>query len=147
MFGMMYVNTTNTNNRFENALSQAHRRDIISRLFFRRRYLITLEDAIDDRAITNRYSAGIQTVNVKCIIGTVNRNHDFSHDFLPRRKTLRDRWVRVWQAFERGMDLPPVQLIEYDGHYFVVDGHHRISVARLIGQESVSAEVTVLMTT
>jgi hypothetical protein len=39
--------------------------------------------------------------------------------------------------------LPPVQLIEVNGCYFVRDGHHRVSVARMLGQLEIEAEVTV----
>ena len=39
--------------------------------------------------------------------------------------------------------LPPVALIQVGHLYFVRDGHHRISVARALGQETIDAEVTV----
>jgi hypothetical protein len=39
--------------------------------------------------------------------------------------------------------LPPVELIQVGDVYFVRDGHHRISVARMMGQDSIDAEVTV----
>ena len=39
--------------------------------------------------------------------------------------------------------LPPVDLIQVGDRYFVRDGHHRISVARTLGQHFVEAEVTV----
>jgi hypothetical protein len=34
------------------------------------------------------------------------------------------------RAFQKGEDLPPVELYEIGDAYFVVDGHHRVSVAR-----------------
>jgi ParB-like chromosome segregation protein Spo0J len=36
--------------------------------------------------------------------------------------------------------LPPVELIQVDG-FFVQDGHHRISVAKALGEDYVDAEV------
>jgi ParB-like chromosome segregation protein Spo0J len=38
--------------------------------------------------------------------------------------------------------LPPVDLVELDGTYYVRDGHHRISVARSLGQDYIEAEIT-----
>jgi hypothetical protein len=39
--------------------------------------------------------------------------------------------------------LPPVDLIELGDVYFVNDGHHRISVAKMLGQREIEAQVTV----
>jgi hypothetical protein len=39
--------------------------------------------------------------------------------------------------------LPPVVLVQVGDVYFVRDGHHRISVARALGQLDIEAEVTV----
>jgi len=46
-------------------------------------------------------------------------------------------------ARQMGRTLPPVELIQIGDLYFVRDGHHRISVARGMGQEHIDAEVTV----
>jgi hypothetical protein len=39
--------------------------------------------------------------------------------------------------------LPPVELVQVGETYFVRDGHHRVSVARAMGEGFVEAEVTV----
>jgi hypothetical protein len=36
-----------------------------------------------------------------------------------------------------------VTLIQIRDYYFVVDGHHRISVARALGEFAIDAEITV----
>lgn len=46
-------------------------------------------------------------------------------------------------ARARGIQLPPVDLIQVGEHYFVCDGHHRISVAKAQGQVVIEALVTV----
>jgi hypothetical protein len=43
----------------------------------------------------------------------------------------------------QGTPLPPVELIQTGETYFVVDGHHRISVAKAFGEQSIDAEVTI----
>jgi hypothetical protein len=50
--------------------------------------------------------------------------------------------VNIAAAWEMGTPLPPVKLIQIGDLYFVRDGHHRISVARAMGQEAIEAEVT-----
>jgi ParB-like chromosome segregation protein Spo0J len=41
----------------------------------------------------------------------------------------------------RSRDLSPVDLIKVDNAYFVVDGHHRLSVAQALGQTEITANV------
>ncbi len=41
----------------------------------------------------------------------------------------------------RGATLPPVQLVQLGELFFVVDGHHRVSVARARGRVSIAAQV------
>ena len=40
-------------------------------------------------------------------------------------------------------DFPPVELIQVGEVYFVRDGHHRISVSRVLGRVEIDAVVTV----
>jgi hypothetical protein len=90
----------------------------------------------------NRMRLGRRVVAVDKIVGSVGRFRDFDKDFLPIRRSLGQRWKRVDRAFHRGIELPPVELYEIGDRYFVVDGNHRISVARYQGVEWVEAEVT-----
>jgi hypothetical protein len=44
---------------------------------------------------------------------------------------------------ERVAGCKPVQLIQVGAEYYVRDGHHRVSVTRALGQDTIEAEVTV----
>ena len=89
------------------------------------------------------HSAGRQQVRLADIRGTEGRASDFDDQFYPLSELTRKRWVSVARAMEAGLALPPVQLIRVGGEYFVRDGHHRVSVARALGQETIDADVTV----
>ena len=54
----------------------------------------------------------------------------------------RERWVNVATAMMEDAALPPIELIHVNGTYFVRDGHHRVSVAKMIGQQEIDAIVT-----
>ena len=84
---------------------------------------------------------GIQTVAVSQIVGSLNRYHQFDRAFLPTENQIAPRWVSVDRAFYKAVSLPPVLLYKVGQVYFVVDGHHRVSVAREQGQEFIDAEV------
>src|SRR5512142_3059626 len=84
---------------------------------------------------------GVQTVRVDQIAGSLNRYHEFDRVFLPASDSLADRWQSVNRAFYQDISLPPVVLYKVGQVYFVVDGHHRVSVAREQGQLYIEAEV------
>jgi hypothetical protein len=84
---------------------------------------------------------GRQTVEIARIVGSEGRAGDFDSAFAPVRRHIRDRWTSVARARHEGRALPPVQLIKAEDGYYVRDGHHRISVARALGEEFVEAEV------
>jgi hypothetical protein len=86
----------------------------------------------------------MQVVPINLIVGSEGRYRDFNKYFLPRSSHLRNRWVRVDEARLTDRILPPIQLYEIGGVYFVRDGNHRVSVARSQGTEQIDAEVTSL---
>jgi hypothetical protein len=77
------------------------------------------------------------------IVGSDGRCSDFDCDFNPLHDHNRARWLHIAAARRRGTPLPPVDLVQVGDLYFVQDGHHRISVARALGQPDIEARVTV----
>lgn len=63
--------------------------------------------------------------------------------FHPLPAHTRERWLSVAVAWKLDRALPAVEMIQAGDIYYVVDGHHRISVARAMGQEYMDAQVTV----
>lgn len=89
---------------------------------------------------------GMEAVNVDKIIGSEGRYRDFNRHFLPRREFLKSRWVSIDMAHYNEVPLPPVRVYDVGGVFFVRDGNHRVSVARMRGQTMIDAEVTRLDT-
>jgi len=111
-------------------------------LFGHARGLLNL-GAIPPGQVRGRHYGGIKCVSLNQICGSMNRTSDFDHHFHPLDDRLRDRWVGVAMALSQDVPLPPVSLVQVGACYFVEDGHHRISVARAMGQTAIEAEVTV----
>ena len=85
-----------------------------------------------------------QYILIDQIEGSEGRSRDFDVDFRPLRRHIQDRWINIALACARGVQMPPVDLIQVGDAYFVRDGHHRISVAKANGQKTIDALVTVL---
>jgi hypothetical protein len=107
------------------------------------RCLHTLDGVDAGGEVRTRRCEGIQVVPITQIQGSESRSSDFDRDFHPLQDRTRERWLSVAVARQRGKSLPPVELIQVGEIYFVRDGHHRISVARALGQQEIEARVLV----
>lgn len=92
--------------------------------------------------IHTRSYRGVQTVLIRRICGSEGRSGAFDTRFNPGPGHDAGRWISIATAWQMGQALPPVKLVEVGGRYFVLDGHHRVSVACAMGQEYIEAEVT-----
>ena len=107
------------------------------------RDLLPLDQAIERlRPFARRY-VGIRPIPVSQVVGTEGRGGDFDRDFQPRRPDVRERWRRVERAFPEA-GFPPIVAYQLGDAYFVIDGHHRVAIARQQGMETIDAEVTEL---
>ena len=93
-----------------------------------------------------RVYRGMMTVALGQIRGSVGRRSGFDLGFMPVRASVEERWKRIDRAFHRGEELPPVSLYKLGDSYFVMDGHHRVSVARYHGVEWIDAVVAEFLT-
>jgi hypothetical protein len=129
---------------FTRARRRARLRAVVARV--RREHtsnrLLSFEVVRRELSVANkRLHRGTRVVEVEQIVGSVGRWGDFDRSFLPARASVGHRRKRIDRAFQRGEDLPPVELYEIGDSYFVSDGHHRVSVARFHGISTVEAAV------
>jgi hypothetical protein len=103
--------------------------------------LLSYDDVKEKLHIGGPIYRGVKTIRVDQIAGSLNRYHEFDRAFLPKEDQLASRWQKVDRAFYEDIHLPPVVLYKVGEVYFVVDGHHRVSVAREKGQEFIDAEI------
>jgi hypothetical protein len=83
---------------------------------------------------------GTRMVELSKVRGSVGRGGDFTMGFLPRKKSIEQRWKNMWKRMLAG-GLPPIEVYQIGEIYFVADGHHRVSVARQLGMKSLEAYV------
>ncbi len=89
---------------------------------------------------------GLHQVPLDRIVGSLDRAGEFNRVFLPREEALRERWEEIKELAEGPRGFPPVELYQVGQVYFVVDGHHRISVARSLDAPSIEAHVLEFLT-
>jgi hypothetical protein len=103
--------------------------------------LLTLAET----SCSNSYAAGGQLAPIAQIQGsaTKGRSQDFDRSFRPLKFHNEKRWLSLATAQLKGIALPPISLVKVGDIYYVRDGHHRVSVARALGQQEIEAEVWV----
>ena len=111
-----------------------------------RNKLLSFHEVKDILKPKNEVYKGSKTVPIELIAGSEGRYRDFTKYFLPKREHLRQRWQKVDEAHIKDIILPPILLYEIGGVYFVRDGNHRVSVAKMQKVEFIDAEVISLTT-
>lgn len=99
------------------------------------------------RAVSQK-DLGLIEVPLANIVGSVNRTADFDRKFRPLSEANQSRWANVKTAMTSpyAKGLPPVSLYKIGEAYFVLDGNHRISIAKEMGLDTVEAYVTEVKT-
>jgi uncharacterized ParB-like nuclease family protein len=129
---------------FDSARARAFRRSLTSILTGRAQRLRSIEPMLRAAGLEGRAFGGVQDISLDKIAGSVApdvKAGDFDPGFLPINRRMRERWTRIYQAMVEGDELPPIDVYKVDDHYYVIDGHHRVSVARNLGRPAISARV------
>ena len=107
--------------------------------------LLDLEDVERRlRPFTRRY-LGVRAVPVEHVVGTDSRRGAFTRRFEARHRFSRDRLRSLESAFPDG-GFPPIVAVKLGETYFVIDGHHRVALARRHGALTIDADITELVT-
>jgi nucleotide-binding universal stress UspA family protein len=127
---------------FQRARRQAAFEEILARFTGRCVALLSYEEVRQKFKLRSSSSRGLKEVPLEAIVGSVGRYQDFTRSFLPRQDSDAERWAGVELAILDMNGLPPVDLYQLGQIYFVVDGNHRVSVARQLGATHIQAYVT-----
>ncbi|MFZ0546933.1 MAG: hypothetical protein WAM60_15910 [Candidatus Promineifilaceae bacterium] len=130
---------------FRTARQRAAMENIIARLTGRSTELLSYDEVVNSLKIVSRSERGIREIPVDAIVGSVGRYTDFSRTFLPQRSSDAQRWARVASVPDFN-SLPPIDVYQIGDAYFVLDGNHRVSIARQRGMLFIPAEVTEVQT-
>lgn len=127
---------------FQRARDQAALQELLGRLTGKPTELLSYEEVRQVIRASGIVSRSLQEIPLDAIVGSVGRYNDFTRSFLPRQDSDKERWSRVMVAVLDSGGVPPIEVYQIGDAYFVHDGHHRISVARKLGNSHIQAYVT-----
>lgn len=126
-------------NKFFTLRTNARRDALYAKLMGKTTELALFPEQAPEKS-PNRKFTGTQDIPVEQIVGTLSRQSDFDHEFRPLQSSLLDRWMNAYFALEKGA-WEPIVVHKVGEKYYVEDGHHRVSVARLLGISFIQAKV------
>jgi hypothetical protein len=136
------------------AFDRERRRRAFSRIIARLRSepddvsaMLPFEEVVAALGRRGESDLGIRTIPLETIVGTVDRRSGgFDRAFRPVSDEIRGRWERIATARRQGVALPPIDVYRIGDLHFVQDGHHRVSVARALGDQTIQAHVRLVLT-
>ncbi|WP_328606563.1 chromosome partitioning protein ParB [Amycolatopsis sp. NBC_00345] len=137
----------------EHDFLRARRGQVLSRLatWLRREpddvnIMLPFHEVVEALGYAGESRLGLRVISLDSIVGTVDRSRDFDRRFRPTSGRVRERWERLALAARRGEEIPPIEVYRVGELHFIIDGHHRVSVALAQGVSTIEASVTVVRT-
>ena len=131
---------------FHEARRQAALQEVVARITGKSTRLLAFDEVSQKLKARGGLDKGVQEIPLEAIVGSCGRYEDFSRTFLPLLESDKDRWARVrLHVTTTGLaDVAPILVYQIGQAYFVLDGNHRVSVARKLGATYIRANVTEL---
>jgi hypothetical protein len=106
-------------------------------------------------AIVGRSDRGYKEIPTTKIVGSVGRAQNLRSDFFYKSGRVTARFTSIGRAMAEGRTLPPLEVYKVKmgrpandareqkpvTEYYVVDGHHRVAMAKKLGQDYLDAHV------
>jgi len=140
-----YPSLANTAEDFRDARRRAALENIWSTLTGSSTHLIQFQQVEDQLQYEQSQKLGLVDIPLDSIVGSVSRPNDFTRKFFPREAVDPGRWQRV--KIKMDQQIHPIDVYQIDQVYFVLDGNHRVSVARQRGNTYIPAYVTKIEST
>ncbi len=133
---------------FNNARRKASIQEILARLAGKSSELLSYDEVAKKLKLNVRTERGVQEIPIKSIVGSVGRYTEFTRSFLPLKDEDRQRWARLKTLVDDpvGTGMEPIEVYKVGDVYFVLDGNHRVSIAREEGFEFIVAHVIEVLT-
>ncbi len=113
-------------------------------------YLPVLDEILAQTEIETRTKLGTMDIPLELIVGTSTegRTTAFASNFMPLlndKTEFAQKWSTLYDSLIDMGQCDPIIAFEYMGHYYVVEGNKRVSVAKYLGAVSVLGTVTRLV--
>ena len=125
---------------FRKARRKADLGSLLSKLTGKTEELLAFDEIRKMLDLTHPQKEELKDIPLDSIVGSVSRYYDFNRQFYPLDDSDENRWARVRALVEtKGLD--PIEVYQVGEVFFVLDGNHRVSIARQMDAETIQAYV------
>ena len=115
--------------------------ETLLRFHLKESHVKSFNEAQEKEGAFDMRDLGVQKIPVDRIVGSVGRYQDFDSKFRMKKHHSQERLDSVRKFMQEGKTLPPVRLYQIKEEYYVLDGNHRIAVAKELGTSEMDAQV------
>lgn len=119
---------------------------LMARLTGKSASLLSYEDVRRQLRAGSQSKPELKDIPLDAIVGSVDRYRDFTRSFHPLHDSDQRRWANIEVRAYDQIGLPPIEVYQIGEAYFVLDGNHRVSVAREMEATHIEAYVTKVQT-
>ena len=129
---------------FCRARARARRQIVKSLLTGHDPHLQSFRQAVREAHPLGVVQRGLEDIVVRDIVGSVGREKEFTRCFdpLPSSARQKERWRSSYALSRAGRGYPPIEVSKVGPDYFVVNGHHRVSVAKHLNWKTIQGWVS-----
>jgi hypothetical protein len=107
-------------------------------------YIKCFSEELDKEESYRIFDAGLRVIEVKKIVGTVDKCGELDEDFRYVKRKDRVEWSR-WRslriAASNYQTFPAIEVYKYKDFFYVIDGNRRVAVAKALNMEFIDANV------
>jgi hypothetical protein len=134
--------------RSEYAFNDAQKRGrwhvLMGRIRGRNPHLLPFHQVAGDLTTAQTIYRGLHDIPLQRIVGSAGRDKEFTRSFYPltREQRQKERWRTAFALALSGAGYPPIEVYQVGETYFVINGHHRVSIARYLNWKTIQAHVS-----
>jgi hypothetical protein len=126
---------------FQRALQKGRMESFFGRITGHPNHLKAFDRVKTELNLVTRMFKGREEIPLKQIVGSVDKYELFTRSLMPVSARLKDRWITIYNLAEGPRGFPPIDVYRVGEGYFILDGHHRASVSRFLGNQLIEANV------
>ena len=126
---------------FQRALHKGRMESFFERIAGHPYHLQAFDTVKMDLNLVTQMVKGRIEIPLERIIGSVGKCELFTPSLMPLSARLKDRWIAIYNLALGPRGFPPIEVYQVNADYYILDGHHRASVSRYLGNQLIEANI------
>jgi hypothetical protein len=138
------INYIRSEYAFNDAQMRGRWEALMRRITGRNPHLLSFHQVAGNLTSAQTVYRGLRDIPLQHIVGSTGRETEFTRRFYPLtgEQRQKERWRIAFALALSGVGYPPIEVYQAGEMYFVINGHHRVSIARYLNWKTIQAHVS-----